>query len=190
MRSTLEPLSARAARLRARAADERGATAVEFALVATPFFVMVCGIIELAMIFMVSVSLENSTITLARTIRTGEMQSAGGANANTFRDTICDNMGWLQVDCKTKLRVDVNKFTSFSGTNGQGAPITNGEWNTTPNAFNCGGPGDIVLVRAYYEWPLFAPGFDIALQKLNGGKTVIGAVTTFRNEPYGGAVTC
>lgn len=183
-------LSSSLAKLRAKALDERGATAVEFGLVAAPFFMMVCGIIELAMIFMVSVSLENSTITLARTIRTGEMQTAGGANATTFRDTICDNMGWLQADCKTKLRVDVSKFTSFSNTNGQSAPITNGAWNSATPSFNCGGPGDIVLVRAFYEWPMFAPGFNIALQKLNGGKTVISAATTFRNEPYGGATSC
>lgn len=171
--------------LKTHASDERGATAVEFALVAMPFFLLICGIMELAFIFIISISLENSTVGLARTIRTGELQTAGG-NAAAFKADLCKNMGWLQADCSTKLRLDVRTYSSFSGTNNQGAPITDGAWNDpAKDCFQTGGPGDIVLVRAYYEWDLIAPGFSKAFETLNGGKTVISAATTFRNEPYG-----
>ena len=184
MRST-RTIAERLRGLRAQAQDARGATAVEFALVATPFFLMICGIIELVMIFMVSVSLENSTSQAARTIRTGEQQTGSAKDAATFKTKICNGMGWLQTDCEAKLRLDVRTFASHSNTNNQGAPITAGAWNSSTPCFQTGGPTDIVLVRAYYEWTLVAPGFSKALEKLNGGKTVISAVSTFRNEPYG-----
>ncbi len=55
------------------------------ALIATPFFLLLFGIVELGMIFLVASSLENATAEAARTIRTGEMQTAGGATASTFK---------------------------------------------------------------------------------------------------------
>ena len=47
-----------------------------------------------------------------------------------------------------------------------------------------GGPGDIVVVRAYYQWGLFTPLMNQALETLSGGKTLITSTATFRNEPY------
>lgn len=176
--------------LKSHAQDEGGATAVEFAMVALPFFFMIFAIIELSLIFMVSVSLENAAGMLARQIRTGEMQTTSGSTADTFKKRLCDNLGWLRDGCETKVTLDVRKFSALAGTNGQGAPITDGAWNTSPPpCFQMGGPADIVLVRVYYEWDLIAPGFTKSLERLKGGKTVIGATTTFRNEPYGSSTT-
>lgn len=153
-------------------------------MVAAPFFMMICGIIELSLIFMFSVSLENATSALARKIRTGELQGTGTATLASAKTELCKNLGWLSSECGTKLKLDVRKFSTLAGTNNQGAWITNKAWNGA-ECFRMGGPSDIILVRAYYEWDLIAPGFNQALEKLDGGKTVIGATATFRNEPYG-----
>ena len=166
--------------LRAR----EGATAVEMALVATPFFLMLMGIVELGMIFLVASSLENATAQAARTIRTGEMQTAGGATASTFKTTICNNFGWLQSDCLANLSVDVRTFSSFASVTAP-QPVTNNTFDATKLTFSPGGPGDIVVVRAYYQWPLIAPMMTQALQQLNGGKALLSSTATFRNEPYG-----
>lgn len=169
-----------------------GATAVEFAMVGIPFLAMIFGLIELGMIFLISSSLENATNNVARTIRTGQLQNGGAASATTFKTAICNGMSWMTTQCQSSLQVDVEPFANFQGTNNQGAPITNGQFNTANLKFSCGAPGSIVLVRAFYTWTLIAPGFDAALQRLSSGATVITAAAAFRNEPYtpGGAPAC
>ncbi len=161
-----------------------GAAAVEMALVATPFFALLFGIIELGLIFLVSSSLENATDAAARTIRTGEFQSGGTTTAAAFKTAICNNFGWLQSDCSTNLAVDVRTFATFQSVTAP-QPVTNKTFNPAALAFNPGGPGDIVVVRAYYQWPLIAPMMSQALETLNGGKNLITTTATFRNEPYG-----
>lgn len=174
-----------AARFAARLSRaQEGAAAVEMALVATPFFLLLFGIIELAMIFLVSSSLENATAEAARTIRTGEMQNAGGASAGAFKTAICSEFGWLQSECSANLSVDVRTFTTFASVTAP-QPIANNTFNEGALTFNPGGPSDIVVVRAYYKWPIIAPLMNNALQQLNGGKAVITSTATFRNEPYG-----
>ncbi len=160
-----------------------GATAVELALVATPFFALLFGIIELALIFLVSSSLDNATAQAARTIRTGQLQG-GTPTAAAFKTTICNNFGWMQSDCTSNLNVDVRTFSNFTSVTAP-QPVTNGVFNPAALTFTPGGPADIVVVRAYYQWPLIAPLMSQALQQLNGGKALITSVATFRNEPYG-----
>ena len=64
------------------AKTRRGSAAVEFAMVALPFLALIFGILELSMIYLVSTTLENATADTARKIRTGELQTAGGATAS------------------------------------------------------------------------------------------------------------
>ena len=161
-------------------------------MVATPFFMLLFGIIELALIFMVSSSLENATVEAARTIRTGAFQSGGSATSAAFKTTICNDFGWLQSDCASNLYVDVRTYATFASITAP-APVVNGVFNPAALTCNAGIPGDIVVVRAYYQWPLIAPLMNSALQQLNGGKALITSSAAFRNEPYtqaGGAVAC
>lgn len=175
------------ARLRAagrRFADARdGASAVEFAMVAIPFLALLFGIIELAMIFLVSTSLDNATANASRTIRTGQLQSTGTASAASFKTTICNNLGWLSSSCGGSLNVDVRTYSNFNDIT-LSDPIVNKSFNSAALTFEPGGPEDIVVVRSYYQWTLFTPLLSGAVQKLNGGKTLLTSTMTFRNEPY------
>jgi Flp pilus assembly protein TadG len=166
---------------------ERGATAVEFALVATPFLALLLGIIELGLIFMGSVTLDNATQAAARKIRTGQVVSPTGAAAKevsrgAFRDAVCNGMGWMKDDCTANLVVDVRTFTQFQNI-AYDDPITNKTFNPGEVTFDTGGPSDIVLVRVYYPWKLYVPLMAGALEK-TPGKTLLTSITTFRNEPY------
>ncbi len=162
-----------------------GAAAVEMALIAAPFLMLLFGIVELSMIFLISTTLENAMDNAARTIRTGQLQSGSSNTASAFKTTICNNFGWMQSDCASKLNVDVRTYSTFASVTPPQV-VQNGAFNTSALSFNAGGPGDIVVVRAYYTWPLIAPGIDQALQQLNGGSTLIVTTAAFRNEPYGG----
>ena len=169
--------------LRFRTAD-RGATAMDFALVALPFIFLMVSLIELAMVFLVYTTLENATANAARTIRTGALQSGGTTpTATAFVNAICSNMGWLQSTCTSKLQVDVRTEAQFTNPS-EPDPMSSGTFNPAVLVFTPGTAGQIVLVRAFYQWPLFMPVLDAALSKANNGVAVIIATTTFVNEPY------
>jgi len=182
------PFTCPRARLRHRIGEavraEQGAAAVEMALIATPFFMLLFGIIEIGMIFLISATLENGMDIAARTIRTGQLQSGGSATASAFKTSICNTFGWFQSDCTSHLSVDVRTYSTFAAVT---APqvVQNGTFNSAALTFTPGGPQDIVVVRAYYQWPLIAPFFDQALQQLNGGTALLTSTAAFRNEPYG-----
>lgn len=166
----------------------RGATAIEFAIIGLPFCVLMFGIIELVMVFMVSVTLQNATDNAAREIRTGAFQT-GSANAKgDFKTLVCNKMSWLSSPCTGKLTVAVQTFANFTGASGSSAVAGTA---FTPAAaaatcFSTGAPGDIVLVRAYYQWDVFTPLLNGALVNMGTGsnKRLISTVATFRNEPY------
>ena len=162
----------------------RGAAAVEFAMLALPFFGLICGIIEIGMIYVVATTLEDATNSAAREIRTGQLQTQGNATAVSFVGTICGQLGWLGPACNSNLNVDVRTFSSFSSVSAP-QPVKNGKFDPTALTFSTGGPGDIVVVRAYYQWALFTPMMNQVLDTVSGGKTLITAAATFRNEPYG-----
>ncbi|MCC7266816.1 MAG: pilus assembly protein [Caulobacteraceae bacterium] len=173
---------------------ESGSTAVEFGLVALPFFLLVWAIIELGMVFFVDVTLDNAVGRMARQIRTGEFQSEGGT-AETFKAAICSRMLWLQAGCASALKVDVRTFELFEDV--KDAPPTttdpaggaDPEFNEANSCFQPGGPTNIVLVRAFYEWTLYTPLLNSSLVNLGNNKRLLTSVTVFRNEPYGSVTT-
>ena len=171
--------------IRALIRSERGAAAVEMALVATPFLMLLFGIVEIGMILLISASIENGMDLAARTIRTGQLQTGGSATAAAFKTSICNTFGWMQSDCTANLSVDVRTYSTFASVTAP-QPVSNGVFNAAALTFTPGAAGDIVVVRAYYRWPLIAPMFNQALQQLNGGVALLTATAAFRNEPYSG----
>jgi Flp pilus assembly protein TadG len=160
----------------------QGGNIVEMGLVALPFITLLFGVLELGVIFMVQTTLENAAYTVSRQIRTGELQTAGGTAA-TFKTAMCNEMVWLGPTCASSLAVDVRTFSQFSAVTAT-SPVTNGAVDPTKTTFTPGNPGDIVLVRCFYTWNLFTPVLSVGLQNLSGGKRLLSAAVTFRNEPY------
>jgi hypothetical protein len=50
--------------------------------------------------------------------------------------------------------------------------------------FNPGNPGDIVIVRVMYQWPVFMGPLGFTLANLSNGNRLIMASTAFQNESY------
>lgn len=157
-----------------------GATAVEFALIAGPFFLLLMGLIEIALFFFASSMIETATAEAAREIRTGEVVMAGDGPGE-FRDRICARAGAI-LDC-ARIQVDVRRVDSF-GVAQLGAMINDAGVDISAFGFDPGGPGEIVVVRAVYEWPLIAPGQFNGLANLPGNKRLIVASSAFRNEQF------
>jgi len=162
--------------------NRRGATAVEFALIAAPLIFILMATLDLALVFLVSTSLNAATIKAAREIKTGQTQHSGQTQA-AFAGQVCSNMGWLASQCPSSISVSVQSFSSFSAAT-MPSPVNNGVFNPSGLTFNLGNAGDIVLVKVYYQWPLVTPFFSTPLQTLSNGDALIIATAIFRNEPY------
>lgn len=164
------------------AANTRGVAAVEFALVATPFFLTLFAMIEVSMIYLGSIALDNGTQQAARMVRTGQIQGGGGAQV--FRDTVCGE-SFALLSCGADLYVDVRAYPSFATIDT--APPVDADGNPIPGQFNTGTAGDVVMVRTYYVWPVFTPGLSLFLGNVgSSGARLLISTTAFRNEPFNG----
>lgn len=168
-----------------------GATAVEFALVAFPLFFMILAILEVAMVFVASTVLEKAVFYSGRKIRTGNHQQTtlsmtGVQSEQEFIDDICKNMSIFSSGCnKTTLFVDVRTPETFSQSGAPNPVKANKTFDDSDLQFNPGESEDIVLVRAFYKWPLMTPVMNKALSSIGDGTAVLTASATFRNEPFG-----
>ena len=179
-------LPARLARRFVRQQD--GAAAVEFALIATPFLALIFAILETAMVFFAGQTMEATVAESARLIMTGQAQTAGYSKSD-FKAAVCARVYGL-FDCANGMTVDVKTYANFAAYN-YTPPVTNGQFNATnANNYTPGGPGCIVVVTAYYQWPVYVSMFNDNLSNLSGGKRLLVATSVFRNEPYGPSGSC
>ena len=161
--------------------NRNGSAAVEFAMVAPMFIGLLFAILESAMVFFASQVLETVTQDSARMIMTGQEQSAGKTQAD-FKTVVCGKVNAL-FDCANGITVDVTSASAF-GTISLTNPIDTGGNYVPPNGYLPGGPGDIVVVRLFYQWPIFVTGFGFNLSTVSGNKRILTATAAFQNEPY------
>ena len=76
----------------------------------------------------------------------------------------------------------VRTYSSFSSVSNS-LPITNG--NLVNNfIYQPGNPGDIVVVRVMYEWPIFVNLMGDSVANMSNNTRLLVATAAFRNEPY------
>jgi Flp pilus assembly protein TadG len=172
----------RAARtLRRFARREDGIAAVEFGIVAAPFLALMFAIMETAIVFFASQTLETAVADSARLIMTGQAQTSGFTQAQ-FKSAVCAKILGL-FDCASGLQIDVRTYTSFSSINSAKPIDANGNLQTNFQ-YSPGSAGDIVVVRLMYQWPVYVSLLGFSMADLAGNKRLIIATAAFRNEPY------
>jgi Flp pilus assembly protein TadG len=181
-----ELLSPARLRLRVFGRDDRGATLIEFAILALPFFALMGAILETAIVFLAGQFLESAVQDSTRLILTGQAQNAETRlTAEDFRDKICDGL-YGMFDC-SKLLINVSVIDSFAAATASAVepidPTDPDEWTLAPT-YNPGGRSDVVMVQAYYKWPTIFNFFGLNLANLPDGTRLLGAIRVFRNEPF------
>jgi Flp pilus assembly protein TadG len=156
-------------------------TLVEFAVIAIPFFTLIVGIIEVGLVFWAGYELENATAAAARLVRTGRAQTSG-YTVDQLRSQLCQNVVILS-NCSTKVQLSVQTFPTFAGITSPNAVNQNGGLQTNFN-YSPGGPGAIVFLVVFYEWPLTTPLTSATLANLGDGNFLLQSSFAFRNEPY------
>ena len=175
-----EPSPVKKGLLRRLRADNSGVTAIEFGIVAAPFFALMLALIEVSLVFFANFTLENAVDQTSRMIRTGQAQELGYSEAQ-FKQTVCDKVS-IMPDCMGGLKIDVRKFDDFGGINLPAPLDGNGELLNNYD-FDIGVGGNVVVVRVFYEWDLIAklPG---GLGNMPSGGRLLVATAAFRNEPF------
>jgi Flp pilus assembly protein TadG len=179
---------ARARRLRAGrrfAGDSRGAVAVEFALLALPFFAIIAAILQTSLVFLSTQVLESAVQDASRLIRTGQAKTAGFDTAR-FRTEVCSRLYGLFPDC-AGLHIRVSTVTNFTSATTT-SPVdpnctTNCEW-TVPSGYDGGNRSDVVMVQVYYKYPILVDIGGLGLANLPQSQRLLGSTTVFKNEPF------
>ncbi len=173
--------------------SEKGATAVEFAMVAGPFFLILGVIIETGLMLFSEYALQSAVQDSGRLIRTGQAQTANYSSA-TFKAAICNTAGVL-LDCNGKVTVYVNHSSqTFAQLNALvpafitiGPSVTNTPF---PATFSCGAPLQPVAVVATYDWYFSMVGMSYLGNIMSNSARRLVGFAIFLNEPFSSSGTC
>jgi Flp pilus assembly pilin Flp len=177
--------------------DERGVTAIEYAVIAPVMMLLVFGIIEFAMIMALHNTMEGATAVSSRLGKTGYTGS-GLTRQQTILNAINQRASSL-LD-PTKLTVtskfykqydQINDPEPFIDANGNnsfdvGETFTdingNAQWDADMGSSGYGSAGDIVVYTVSYPWSLMTPIMR-ELIGVNGNYTIT-THAVVKNEPY------
>lgn len=190
MRALIDRLRPKLVRRMIRSED--GATAVEFSLVAFPFFMVMGCICETGIMLFTEYAIQSGVQEAARQIRTGQAQNASMSAAD-FKSKICEITG-IVISCESDLTVYVRPANTFQsletvmpnylsvGAKPDGTP--------NPTSYDCGGPEQAAGVIATYDWKFSMPFMSFLGNFDDGRKRRLYGLAIFQNEPFPAGTSC
>lgn len=182
--------------------DERGATAIEFAVISGVFLMLMMGVIEYGLYMMTQVAVESAVTQASRAgailpgtapdratavqqfirDRTAGLPRASsitmaaavvsGSTGGTREPDICFENGYNGNPTSPDVCPTGAPYIEINGINGY-----QGAGGTT-----VGAGGDLVEIRVNYPWRVYFPIFNQFFG--NNGVVLISAMTVVRNEPF------
>ena len=147
--------------------DRDGAAALEFALLAVPFMMLIFATFETFFAFAGEQLMANAVETMARKVRTGEITFGQGKPTDVtegeFRQMFCDEVSILsmcsasEATTPEKLYLDVRQFASFADMPREVPKVSTADYadlDTSDFAFSPGGANSKNVLRAYYRWQI------------------------------------
>ena len=163
---------------------QRGAAALEFAIVGPIFLALLLSIFEAGIFYFVSATVDTATKQAARLVRTGQAQD--GLTREDFFNRVCDIVKTFG-NCQKKLTVEVTRFNSFDALSKDNSTPTcrDADEEAVGNiGYQTGGRREIVRVRVCYLQPVLTPGLGLNLNHTNNGEARLISTMIFRNEPF------
>ena len=172
----------------------RGAAALEFALVAPVFFILLIGVFDLSILFFLLLTLENAALDAARFGSTGAVPEDATRDERIREIVHGATMGLLD-DKGLDIRMlvyqsyeDVAAAEWLFDVNGNDAHDPgeifddvngNGVWDGDPGVPGSGAPNEIVVYRVSAQYRLITPLMDDLI-----GAIPIRSAVPIRNEPF------
>lgn len=159
--------------------SRRGATAVEFALVAPVCLFMAMAIVEYSLFYFKTSFLKHVLYEASRNVQTGEVQDNIDPQAY-FRAEYCDDASFL-VRCED-VYFDVRSAASLAAVTFPDATFdTDGA--PTNFVFQPGAPDEITTMRVATPYQFFTPYMADIFQP-GGTPAIIVGYSVARNEPF------
>lgn len=181
----------RFSKLRMFSRNDDGVAAIEFAMLAIPFFYILMAVLETSLIFFAETNLEVSVENAAREIRVGSFTAGTPTEQmDAFVDSVCSR-AIMVPDCENTLKVDVRTMTQFSQAAGLGSidACLDGA-NPADFGVTQGMSNSLMLIRVCFRWKLATPFMaSVFSYPAGSGARTLSTVMTFRNEPYNGTNT-
>jgi Flp pilus assembly protein TadG len=164
-------------------AERDGATAVEFALIAPPFFALLLAIFEVTLFLFGQATLQNAADEAARMFMTGQVQNAGTTQSQ-FQTQICPLVSAM-FTC-SNVMVNVASYSSSSSMSTTVPTLTYNSNGTVSNtwSYSPGTAGQLMVVQLIYQWPIIGIPLGSLFSSLGNGTTEMMGVAAFRVEPY------
>lgn len=164
-------------------AAQRGATAVEFALIAPAFLATLMAVFEVTLFLFAQQTLQTAAVSAGRLIMTGQVQSAGTTQAQ-FAADVCPMVQAL-FTC-ANLMINVQSYSDFCSASTAAPTLTYNAQGQVTNTWTYapGNPGRVMVVQLIYQWPIVGGPFGYVLPNLGNRTTEMMGVTAFRIEPY------
>ncbi|WP_309083474.1 pilus assembly protein [Chelativorans sp.] len=159
--------------------ERSGATAIEFAILALPFFLVLFAILETSLSLVAQQLMTSATEDVARQFRTGQLR-AGDLTAESVRDRLCERMGLLFPSNCPGLRVDLQSFRTFA----EAAAVFDGPVVPEQFRFDPGEAEEKNVLRVFYFWPVITDIMRESMSNLPDGNTLLFATQTWQNEPF------
>lgn len=182
--------------------SESGSTAIEFGILAIPFFMIIFATIETLLAFAGNQLLQNAVDTMSRKLRTGEItfnmgRPATDLNEIEFRTELCNEISIMLTcdqlaDGGDKLIIDLQTVTNYADIDVYVPKVSSASYSqldTSGFGYNPGGSGTINVLRVYYRWEILLDLIRPYITNIRpeDGSTshfLMVATTAFKNEGY------
>lgn len=177
-----------------------GVTALEFAMIAPVFLLIITGILEFSMIMFTTTVMESATNSTSRMGKTG-YNTPGVTRQDTIINSIKSRTAGL-LD-PTKITITSKVYSDFASVGKPEpciSPVTppcpgtsginftdingNGSWDSDMASVGLGDEGDVVVYSVTYPWPIMSP----LMVPMLGSIYNITVRAVVRNEPYGSGI--
>ncbi len=180
-----------------------GSAAIEFAILAIPYFLIVFATLETFVAFYAEQLVNLAVNNMARELRTGRITYNLGRPTDMtkaqFRQAFCNEISILmkcsetEIDTPSKLYIDVRSFATFGDIPTEIPRLSNAQFSDIDQSsfdFAPGGAKSINMVRALYRWQVttdLVRPYITTIRPADGSMPtdfLIAATTAIKNEDY------
>lgn len=170
-------------KLRGFRRDRRGATAIEFAMLALPFALLSFAILETTVSFTAQQVISNAADKVARQIRTGQITITNTTEAQ-FRALLCSEISLIVGTGCPQMEYDLQHYSKF-----QDVPTTipygpDGDIDPSGFKYDPGGEETINSLRIFYRWPVMTDVMKSSMSNLPNNRRLLYSSATWQNEPF------
>lgn len=166
-------------------ADERGVAAIEFAILALPFLLVLFAILESTLSFASQQLMAETVDRLSRDIRVGTLRKGTAPAAKVaITDRICNELEFFFPEDCPDLEVDLKVYTEFADIPTTLPRKVDNDVDDSSFDVIVGDANQIQMLRIFYRWKYMTHLIGDKVAELPDNKTLLYSAAAWKNEPF------